>query len=149
MATITLRASGDAPVELAWERYARPELWSQWSPQISRVDIEADRIGVGLRGTVHGRLGLRVGFLITAVDEPARRWAWRVYLGPLALTLRHRVDAEPNGSSTSLTVSGLAPVVVGYAPLARLALANLVRANLVRANPVRADLLRGGRLSSE
>ena len=127
MTTITLRARGSAPVDVAWERYARPRLWSTWSPQITSVRVDADRIAAGVRGTVYGHLGLRVEFVISAVDEAARTWAWRVGLGPLRMTPHHAVTADAGGSATSLTVTGPAPIVVGYLVPARLALSRLVR----------------------
>ena len=129
MATFTLRAKGSAPVERAWERYAQPALWSQWSPQIRRVDTAADRIEAGLTGTVHGYLGLHVRFMILEVDEAARTWSWRVTLGPVRMSLHHEVgDLGSQGSATSLVVTGPAPIVVGYLAPAQYALHRLVRA---------------------
>jgi hypothetical protein len=127
MTTITIGVQGQADPELAWERYARPSQWSKWSPQISSVDVEGDRIVTGLRGTVHALHAVRIPFVITEVDEAARSWSWRAYLGPAALTLHHEVIQIPAGTRTTLRVSGLAPLVLGYVPLARWALTNLVR----------------------
>lgn len=109
-----------------WARYADPARWAGWSPQIRLVETAALRIAPGVTGTVHGPLGLRVAFLVTAVDEAARTWAWDVMLGPVALHLRHGVGAHPGGSSTWLTVRGPALVVAAYLPVARIALHRLV-----------------------
>lgn len=124
---LTLRAHGRADIEVAWERYVDFALWSTWSPQISSVAADASRIAPGVTGRVHGPLGVHVDFVIDAVDELARMWAWTVRLGPIRLVLEHGVAARGAGCSTWLRVRGPAPVVVGYAPLARLALGRLVR----------------------
>ncbi len=65
--------------------------------------------------------------MVTDVDEAAGRWSWRVRggIGPIAvsLTIEHLVGE----GSASLLVTGAAPVVLAYEPVARLALARLVR----------------------
>lgn len=121
------RARGAATPALAWERYADPGRWAGWAPQIRRVDTAAPRIAPGATGTVHGPLGVRVAFVITAVDEAARTWAWDVRLGPLRLHLVHGVEDDPGGCATRLTVRGPAPVLAAYLPVAWIALRNLVR----------------------
>ena len=87
MTTVTLRASGRAPADLAWERYADPALWSTWSPQIQRVDLDAPRLVTGATGTVRAGLLPRptvgIPFTVLSVDEAAMTWAWEVRLGPL------------------------------------------------------------------
>ena len=125
---MTLSASGAADVATAWERYARPARWSTWSPQIVSVHCPDTRIRPGSRGTVHGRFGLSVAFRVTAVDEPTRRWSWRVQ-GPLGirLELRHAVLTDPKGSRTTLEIEGPAAAVLAYAPVATVALNRLVR----------------------
>lgn len=142
---LTLRARGDAPPDLVWERYADLDLWRTWSPQIERVQldpgegVEPDgvRLRAGLEGVVHGPVGIAVRFRVTAVDEGALTWSWRVRPAPggriplpVALDLDHAVLALDDGSETTLTITGAlhaAPLVLGYAPLARLALGRLVR----------------------
>jgi hypothetical protein len=112
-----------------WERYVRPDLWSSWSPQIQRVEIEVDRLVAGAAGRVVGPLGVYVDFTIDALDEAAREWSWSVRPGLLArptLRLAHGVLARDGGSETWLRVSGPLPVVLGYLPVARLALHRLV-----------------------
>ena len=137
MATVTLRATGSAPVDLAWERYAVLARWPQWSPQIRGVEAADERIRPGLEGTVAGYFGLRVRFVVDAVDETSHTWAWTVASGPVRLRLRHEVGARADGtagSSTVLVVSGPAPVVLAYLAPARLALGRLV-AGLSVADP--------------
>ena len=136
--SIRLRAQGTATVEQVWERYARPDAWATWSPQITSVQADGARIVAGMRGTVRGPLRLPVRFLITAVDDELMTWSWKVHVGPVALTLHHSVTArataapvgalvdQPGGSSTTLDLAGPAPIVLGYAPLAQLALRKLV-----------------------
>ncbi|WP_299035573.1 SRPBCC family protein [uncultured Pseudokineococcus sp.] len=130
--SLTTGAAGAAPVEEAWERYAQPALWSTWSPQIRSVDLPA-RIAPGVRGAVHGPGGLRADVVVEDVDEQRRTWSWSVVLGRpgvpgVGLHLDHAVEAAPGGGcSTSLVLTGPAPVVLGYAPAAWWALRRLVR----------------------
>lgn len=123
---LTLRAAGPVSADEAWDRYARPERWRVWAPQIRRVQASAERIAAGVTGRVYGPAGLSVGFVVDAVDEADRTWSWTVRLGPITLRLDHGVTARAGGSATWLTVHGPPPVVLGYAPVARLALHQLV-----------------------
>lgn len=126
MTTVTLSASGAADPAEAWERYARPARWTEWAPQISRVEYSEARLRAGAIGRVHGPLGVFVDFEIDEVDEPRRRWSWTVRRGPLRLALEHSIFARPRGSRTSLRVDGPLPVVLAYAPIAQFALRRLV-----------------------
>jgi hypothetical protein len=126
MTTITLGVQGNADASVVWERYARPSQWASWSPQISSVDIEGDRIAAGLHGTVHALQLVPIPFVITAVDEAARSWSWRAKVGLLTLVLHHEVIEGADGTRTTLRVTGFAPLVLSYLPLARWALTNLV-----------------------
>lgn len=129
MTTLTLHATGMAPPAEVWERYAVPARWPGWAPQITGVELPADRLTPGVAGRVHGPLGIAVPFTVEGVDEAARRWSWVVAVGPLRLRLLHWVAAGPDGGTTTgLRISGPAPLVLAYAPAARLALAHLVRA---------------------
>lgn len=118
-----LAAHGSAPGEEIWDRYVRPQRWPEWSPQIVRVSYPFDTIRPDSQGVVHGPVGLRVNFTVDEVDAAARRWTWRVSLGPIRLQLEHLVSA----GGTELIVDGPAPIVLGYLPLAQLALLRLVR----------------------
>jgi hypothetical protein len=127
MSVRRLAAEGPAPAGVVWQRYAEIARWPSWSPQIVRVDADAERIARGVTGTVHAFGGLRLGFTITDVDPVARRWSWLVRLGPVRMNLHHEVHAVPGGgSATGLALEGPAAVVAVYAPLAWLALQKLV-----------------------
>lgn len=129
MTTLTLRATGRAPADLAWRRYADTRLWSSWSPHIRRVELDADthELAAGLTGRVVGPLGASVRFEVESFDEPAMTWVWRVHAGPITMRLHHAVLREGDGSATTLTIDGPAPVTVSYSLLAQLALHRLVR----------------------
>ena len=102
--------------------------WSTWSPQITGVDVDADRIAQGVSGRVRGPLGVAVPFVVDEVDDAARVWTWSVFAGPVRLQLRHWVAPAPDGGVTTGTrLRGPAPLVAGYAPLTLLALQRLVR----------------------
>jgi hypothetical protein len=132
MTVLRLEAHGAAPESLAWERYADPALWSTWAPQIQRVETQLDRLAPGGTGTVRAGLlprpTLGIPFRVLAVDEVAHEWAWEVRLGPVRLRLEHGVTAHADGSATWLRVHGPWPVLLGYAPVARIALGRLVAA---------------------
>ena len=99
----------------AWEDYARIARWPTWSPQMTSVHASAERIAPGVTGVV--RSGpLRLPFTITAVDEDAMTWSWRV----LGVRMHHGVRATPSGCAT--TFDGPLP----YLPVARIALRRLV-----------------------
>ncbi|MFH0241140.1 SRPBCC family protein [Streptomyces sp. HK10] len=128
MARMTLRAIGRAPAEDVWERYARPELWPTWSPQIRSVRVRGDRIASGMEGEVVSLPGVPVAFTVEEVDEVRRRWAWRVKAGPVRMRLHHAVAVLPGGrTGTELRMEGPLPALVLYAGPARLALHRLVR----------------------
>jgi hypothetical protein len=126
---LTLAATGRVSADEAWERYAQVAWWSRWSPQIRSVTCSSPRIRTGATGRVRGPLGVGVDFVVDAVDEEARRWVWTVRKGPVVVQLHHRVVPLGDGARTTLTMSGPLPVLLGYAPLARLALGRLVRPN--------------------
>lgn len=105
-----LSARGDVSAQTAWERYARPELWATWSPQIRGVETDAERLYVGATGTVLGPVGIRVTFVVDSFEEESKRWSWTARLGPIRIVLNHGVDAEPGGCSTSLRAQAAWPV---------------------------------------
>ncbi len=137
VAALLLEAAGPARVAESWERYAQPARWPDWAPQIHRVRIDPDleaggdgeRIHPGMTGEVRSFLPPAARFVITSVDELSHTWSWRVSIGPLRLTLDHGVEpCLDAGTTTWLRLRGPLPVVLAYAPLARLALRRLVRA---------------------
>ena len=128
MTTLTLHATGPIGPDEAWGRYAVLARWPQWAPQITGVELPVSRLAAGVRGRVRGPLGVTLPFVVETVDEAARQWSWTVSLGPVRLHLLHWVTEGPDGGSTTgLRVSGPVPLVVGYAPLAQLAIGRLVR----------------------
>lgn len=104
-----------------WAAYVDTSRWASWAPQIRRVE-PLGPIAVGSRGVVEGLLGVKVRFEVTRVDEAARRWSWRVRVGPAHMTIDHEVD----DGATAVVIEGPAPLVIAYAPVARLALTRLV-----------------------
>jgi len=110
-----------------WADYAEPARWTGWSPQVRRVELGEPVLQAGLTGTVRGPGGLRVPFVVTALDAGATTWAWEVSAAGAGLRLEHGVRAVGDGSLTWLVLDGPAAVVLAYAPLARLALRRLVR----------------------
>ena len=128
MTTVTLHATGPVAPDEVWERYAVPARWSDWALQITGVELPVARLAAGVRGRVRVPLGVSLPFVVESVDEAARRWSWTVSLGPVRLRLLHWVAPGPDGGSTTgLRVTGPAPLVAGYAPLAQLAIGRLVR----------------------
>ncbi|WP_298746446.1 SRPBCC family protein [uncultured Serinicoccus sp.] len=134
-------ARGPLPVDEAWDRYADPSRWADWAPHLRRVEVDgvsaggSTRLHAGMSGRVHGTLGLAVDFVVSAVDEPARTWSWTVRLvrpvpGPFRLDLHHTLVALPDSTGplteAGLVLSGPAPVVLAYRPVARWALRRLV-----------------------
>lgn len=128
---VTVSASGTAAPDVVWDKYVHPACWPEWSPQIRSVDYPDESLSSGGAGTVHGPCGVAVTFEILAIDAETRCWSWRVMILGIALTLDHDVRPQDiNGASgtvTTLDINGPAPLVIGYAPIARLALSRLVR----------------------
>ncbi|MCU1603288.1 MAG: hypothetical protein JWO22_3997 [Frankiales bacterium] len=122
--SLTVHAHGDAPPDVVWERYADLRRWPQWSPQISGVESTGSSLKSGLTGTVTGPFGIAVPFEI--VEVGIRSWAWDVRALGTLLHLDHRVVPRGSGAETALRMRGAAPVVVAYAPFAKLALRRLV-----------------------
>ena len=127
MTLLTLSATGRAAPSSAWERYADIAQWPRWAPQISRVETDAVRIAPGVAGRVVAVGGFSVGFVVDDVDEDAQRWTWTVRRFHVAVRLEHAVRSHHRGCATSLTMDGAAPLLLGYAPIAQLALRRLVR----------------------
>jgi hypothetical protein len=127
---LTLRADGAAELALVWERYAVPQLWTTWAPQIRRVDATAERLAVGVTGVVYGVVpNLGAKFEVVEFAEDEHRWAWDVQAGPVRMHLDHRSESRiGGGTSTMLVADGPAAAVLTYAPVARISLEALVRA---------------------
>jgi hypothetical protein len=125
MAVRRVEARGPAPVEDVWDRYAILARWPEWAPQISRVEASADRLALGVRGTVYLVGVLSLPFTVTSCRPEDHTWSWQVRLGPVTLDLDHAVYPAGSGSRTTLSLAGPAVVVAAYAPLAQLALRRL------------------------
>lgn len=128
MAVRRLEVRGPAAPDEVWDRYATLARWPQWAPQVSRVAAGADRLALGVRGTVYVVGALPVPFTVTSCRPADRTWSWQVRLGPVTLDLDHAVYAAGSGTRTTLTLTGPALVLSAYAPLARHALRRLVAA---------------------
>ena len=124
---ISIGATGPADPQVVWDRYVHPDRWSEWSPQITAVNYPADEISDGGRGTVNGPCGIGLDFEILHVDSENRCWTWRVKPVGVELVMTHAVLAQDGGTRTTLEIHGPLPIIVGYAPIARIALGRLVR----------------------
>jgi hypothetical protein len=122
-----IEVTGRARVETAWERYADLARWPGWAPQIRSVEADGPRLAAGRSGTVRVVGGLRVPFVVTAVDEERLTWSWIARVGPVALTLHHDLSVAREGTAAGLVVEGPALVAATYGPLTRAPLARLVR----------------------
>lgn len=121
------RASGPVHPDEAWDRYARPERWSQWSPQVRGVQTDSDVIAAGSAGTVRTLGGAQVRFVVLDVDARARSWTWRVRVGPLGMVLEHHLRERPGGGTRAeVVMHGPWPVTRLYRLPATLALHRLV-----------------------
>jgi hypothetical protein len=124
---LVVGAAGSADPGVAWDRYLRPDRWSEWSPQISSVAYPDVEIADGGQGTVQGPCGIGLDFEILNVDVENRCWSWRVRPVGIELIMKHAVFAEGSGCRSTLEINGPLPVIAGYAPIARIALGRLVR----------------------
>src|SRR4051794_41500644 len=96
MGALTLQARGPLPVDVVWERYADPQRWPQWAPQIRRVDA-VGRLRPGLDGRVHSYVPPGIAFRVLAVDARSRTWTWRGPPGAPAPVLGHRAGGGRGG----------------------------------------------------
>ena len=111
---------GSASAATMWAAYADTSRWTSWAPQIRRVE-PLGALEEGMHGHVEGPFFSKARFEVTHVDEAARRWSWRVAIGPAHLTIGHEVG----DGATAVVIEGAAPLVLAYAPVARLALTRL------------------------
>lgn len=121
MTTLRVRRRGGAGKYTIWARYRDPQRWSSWAPHIREVRAEGP-LRPGLEGEVVGMLGVTARFEVLEVDEARGSWTWVVRSGPVSLRIEHEVS----DGSAGLVLSGPAPAVIGYAPIARAALGRLV-----------------------
>ena len=69
-----------APADRVWTLLTEVEHWPVWGPTVvaSRLDGPGARIGPGRTGAVRTPVGLWLRFEVTAYDDVARTWSWRV-----------------------------------------------------------------------
>ena len=121
------RAAGPVHPDEAWQRYLRPERWTEWSPQVRHVDSDSDVIVAGSAGTVRTLGGVAVRFVVLDVDTAARTWTWRVRVGPLVMGLEHLLHARPGGGTRAeVVIHAPFPVARLYRVPATVALYRLV-----------------------
>lgn len=122
--------TGPAPVQVVWERYADPTRWADWAPHVRGVEVDVHgedvRLQPGLSGRVRGPMGLRVPFVVTAVDEERRTWSWTVRAPLVTVHLDHTLAEVSDGTVAGLVLRGPWPVIRAYRPVARWALRRLV-----------------------
>jgi|ABSQ01.1.fsa_nt_gi hypothetical protein len=117
-----IEVRGPAKATAMWAAYADTGRWSAWAPHIRRV-VPRQALEEGMHGVVEGPFAVAARFEVTKVDQAAGRWTWKVRIGPGRLTIDHEVS----DGVTSIEIDGAAPLVLAYAPLARLALNRLVK----------------------
>ena len=125
-----IEVKGPVDPATAWERYADLGRWAMWAPQIRSVEAGADRLAVGLRGTVHALGGLRVPFVVDDVDPGARAWRWTVNVAGIRVHMLHDLTPTRGGTTAGLTMDGPAPFALTYGVPARVALRRLCRVDL-------------------
>jgi Polyketide cyclase / dehydrase and lipid transport len=133
MAMTGTAVTGPRSPEEVWERYARPDRWPIWSPQVRAVTLDGDVLEAGATGRVLGWAGTAADFVVHTWDPSTYTWTWtlrpRLTLPPVDLpTLRlgHGVRPAGAGSRAWLTLRGPAPLVYGAFLPGRLALYRLV-----------------------
>lgn len=124
----SISVRGSASVETCWQRYADLDLWQTWSPQIRSVQASSRELAQGLRGIVHGPVGIQVAFEVLSVDPSARQWRWRVRPLGADVEMTHLLGTDGQQSVATLIATGPAIVVLPYLPAAGLALGRLTRA---------------------
>ena len=128
----TITASGGADPAVAWARYENLE---------PLVDVVAADPGGHRRDAPHsrpastawssGRSGCGCRSRCWPSTPEAMEWSWHVRLGPVHARLDHVVRHAPGGCTTEVVIDAPAFAVVGYRPLAALALRRLVRRDLL------------------
>lgn len=128
MARVSARAVGSAPVDEVWDRFARPQRWREWAPQVRRVDVDVDVIAAGAAGRLRGSAGTAMSFIVLDVDPVGRCWSWRLRAGRVRLHVDHEVTVTDDGRTAARVVVHGPWLAVRCCSLpARLALARLVR----------------------
>ena len=77
MKTVWIRRTIDAPPTTLWALLTDVDQWPRWGPSVRSAELAGGRFEVDESGTVTTIGGLRLGFVLTAV-EPETRWTWSV-----------------------------------------------------------------------
>ncbi len=101
--------------EVVWGLLTDLDAWPQWGPSVAGASVDADRLGLGVRGTVRTAVGISLPFEVTGFEE-GRHWAWRVAGVPAT---GHRVEPDADGCRVTFTVPWWAP---GYLAVCAIAL---------------------------
>ena len=124
---LDISATGDRPIDEVWDHYVRPALWPTWAPQIRNVTCDDEVIVGDTRGVVHGPVVVRVPFTVESVDPEARRWTWRVGVGPFGVRMDHGVEETADGVRAWARIHLPVVMALPYAPIAHVALRRLVK----------------------
>lgn len=103
-----------APLDVVWDALVRVDRWPQWGPSIRAVELDAERISLGSRGSVQTLGGPRLHFEVTELIEMSS-WAWRV-AGVDATD--HVVESVPGGTRVTFGVPWIAAGYLGVCAVA-------------------------------
>lgn len=67
----------DAPATTVWELLVDPARWPQWGPSVRSAELDAERLDVGVTGSVTTVGGVVLPFTVTEFVD-GRRWCWNV-----------------------------------------------------------------------
>ncbi|HZD78779.1 MAG TPA: SRPBCC family protein [Actinomycetota bacterium] len=121
MSTVRVRRRGPASKYAIWARYRNLERWPEWAPHIRELRAFG-QLRPGLEGQMVGVLGMTAWFEVLEVDEPGGVWIWVVRSGPAKLRIEHEVAEGLAG----MIITGRAPAVFAYVPVARRQLTRVV-----------------------
>ncbi|PII85341.1 hypothetical protein BMH32_07465 [Leucobacter sp. OLJS4] len=110
------RARTDHPEKSVFARWADPNSWPAWDPDVREVAF-TDRVRVGATGRMRPASGPATSFTITEFVED-RRFTNVSRMPGAALTFDHRVEPAGDGATLSVEIRIDGPL----APLWRLAI---------------------------
>jgi uncharacterized protein YndB with AHSA1/START domain len=118
---LTVNRVVSAAPAVVWQVLTDLNAWPQWGPTVSGAElIDADGLGLGVRGKVYTPVGLPLPFTITEYEQ-GRRWAWQVAGIPATA---HGVDPVDDGTRVWMS----APVLAApYVPVLAIALQRIDR----------------------
>ena len=152
---VTVSASGPADPDVVWDRYIHPRVGRSGRRRSSRSTTRTTRFSAG--GRRHGARAVRDRRRFRDSRDRQRK----ALLELAGQRRRHHprdgarrssrsVDAGAPATRTTLEITGPAPIVLGYLPIARIALGRLVRwlRNTLVSNSCQARLDRAARRSA-